>query len=106
MKTQALVFTALLVGCLAGTAQATTTAAKNVPYEVVSYADLNLGNDADAEILLQRVKAAARRVCTRSGAATSLDFYNPVQRCANAATARAMADVNARPIGTVASVRL
>ena len=106
MKTQALVFTALLVGCLAGTAQATTTTVpKNVPYEVVSYADLNLANDADTEILLQRVKAAARRVCVRSGAAISLDFYNPVQRCANAATARAMADVEARST-TAAIVRL
>lgn len=105
MKTQALVLTALLVGCLTSTAQATTTAAKNVPYEVVSYADLNLANGADAETLLKRVKAAARRVCVRSGAAISLDFYNPVTRCANAATARAMADIDARS-STAAIVRL
>ena len=41
MKTLALVFSTLLFGCLAGTAQATTTAAKDLPYEVVSYADVN-----------------------------------------------------------------
>ena len=105
MKTQALVFTALLVGCLAGTAQATTTAAKNAPSEVVSFADLNIANEADAAILLQRVQAAARRVCIRSGALLSLDFRNALQRCADDATARAIADVNARS-ETVASVRL
>ena len=106
MKTRALVFTALLVGCLAGTAQATTTAAaRNAPYEVVSYADLDIANEADATILLERVKAAARRVCIRSGALLGLDFHNPVQRCADDATARAMTDVNARSV-TVASVRL
>jgi hypothetical protein len=40
MKTLALVFTPLLFGCLAGTAQATMAVAKDQPYEVVSYADL------------------------------------------------------------------
>jgi UrcA family protein len=58
MKTLALVFTTLLSGCLAGTAQATTTADKHVRHEVVSYVDLNLANEADAAILLQRIKAA------------------------------------------------
>ena len=96
MKTLALVFSTLLFGCLAGTAQATTTAAKDLPYEVVSYADLNIANEADAAILLDRVKAAAHRVCTQHVALPPLDFQNPVQRCAKAATARAMADVNGR----------
>lgn len=96
MKTLALVFTTLLSGYLAGTAQATTTAAKDLPFEVVSYADLNLANDADAATLLQRVKAAAHRVCSRDVELLPLDFSHPVQRCAKAATARAMADVNAR----------
>ena len=105
MKTPALALTALLVGCLASTAQATTTAAKNLPSEVVSYADLDIANEADAAILLQRVQAAARRVCIRSGALLSLDFHNPLQRCANDATARAMEDVNARSL-TAATVRL
>lgn len=106
MKTRALVFTALLVGCLTGTAQATTTTAKNVPSEVVSYADLNIANQADAEILLQRVKAAALRVCVRTGALVWLDSHNPVQQCAKAATARAMADVNSRSMTAAAIVRL
>ena len=105
MKTQALVFTALLIGCLAGTAQATSTVAKGVPQEVVSYADLNIENQADAEILLHRVKGAARRVCIRSGALVWLDSHNPLVQCTVAATARAMRDVNSRGV-TAAVVRL
>ena len=104
MKTLALVLTTLLFGCLAGTAQATTTAAKDVPYEVVSYADLNLANETDAAILLDRIKAAAVRVCSRDVDSSPLHFYKPVRRCANAATARAMADVSARSM-VVAYVR-
>jgi len=95
MKTRTLVLAALLVGCLASTAQATVVA-KNAPYEVVSYADLNIANEADAAILLDRVKAAARRICSRDVDSSPLAFYNPVRRCAIAATARAVADVNAR----------
>lgn len=96
MKTLALVFSALLFGSLAATAHATTTVAKDVAYEVVSYADLNLANEADAAILLQRVKSAAQRVCSRDVELLPLNFAHPVKRCAAAATARAMADVDAR----------
>ena len=104
MKTRTLMITALLAGCLAGTAQATTVA-KELPYEVVSYADLNIANEADAGVLLERVKAAAHRVCLRSGPLVWVDYHNPLQQCAKAATARAMADVKSRPL-TAAVVRL
>lgn len=104
MKILTLAFAPLLFAGLAATAHATTTAAKGAPYEVVSYADLNLANDADTSILLQRVKEAAHRVCSRDAQLLPLDFHNPVQRCASAATARAMADVNART-AVVAYVR-
>jgi len=96
MKTLALVFAPLLFGSLAATAHATTTVANNVAYEVVSYADLNLENEADAAILLQRVKAAAHRVCTADVELLPLSFGQAVRRCANDATARAMAEVNDR----------
>jgi UrcA family protein len=95
MKTRTLVLAAMLVGCLAGTAQATVVA-KNVPYEAVSYADLNIANEADAAILHERVEAAARRVCVRSGVMLRLDFYNPLQECIHFATDRAMEDVKSR----------
>ena len=95
MKTRTLVLAAMLVGCLAGTAQATVVA-KNVPYEAVSYADLNIANEADFAILHQRVDAAAHRVCLRSGVMLRLDFYNPLQECIHFATDRAMEDVKSR----------
>jgi UrcA family protein len=104
MKTRTLVLAALLVGCLAGAAQATTVA-KNVPYEVVSYADLNLANEADAAILHERVESAARRVCVRSGIMLRLDFYNPMQQCVHFVTDRAMDDVKSR-VTNSAIVRL
>jgi UrcA family protein len=104
MKTLTLALAPLLLGGLAATAHATTTAHKDVPYEVVNYSDLNIANNADAAILLQRVKDAAHRVCSRDVALLPLDFHNPVQRCASAATARAMADVNGRT-AVVAYVR-
>jgi UrcA family protein len=104
MKTRTLVLAALLTGCLASTAQATTVA-KNVPFEVVSYGDLNIANQADAAILHERVEAAARRVCVRSGIMLRLDFYNPLQQCASDATARAMQDVKSRSTNS-AIVRL
>jgi UrcA family protein len=104
MKTRGLLLTALLIGCLAGTAQATTPVAKNMPYEVVSFADLNIANEADAAILLQRVRAAAHRVCVRSGALLALDLHNAMQRCTDSATTQAMSDVNVHS-DTVASVR-
>jgi len=101
MKTRTLIVAAMLAGSLAGTAQA-TTAAKNVPFEVVSYADLNIANAADAAILQERVEAAARRVCVRSGVMLRLDFYNPLQQCVHFATDRAMEDVKSR--GTSSAV--
>jgi UrcA family protein len=92
MKTGALVFTTLLFGCLAGTAQASTAAAKDMQQEVVSYADLNLANEADAATLLQRIQSAARRVCSAGNAALiPMEIRTQLQRCADDATARAVA---------------
>ena len=94
MKTFAIVSAALLTGCLAATAQATVT--RNVPREVVSYADLDLQSDADAAILVGRIKKAADRVCgLRQSSPLPLDIVARLQVCAKDATARAIADVNA-----------
>ena len=94
MKTRGLLVCAMLAACLAGTSHATTTATQNEWSEVVSYADLDITKQADAAILLQRVKDAARRVCIRSGALLALDYFEPMQRCVSDATTRALADVN------------
>jgi UrcA family protein len=105
MKTRALVFTAALLGCLAGTAQATTTANTIVAQEVVSYADLDLTNGADAAALKQRIKSAARRVCSvRSSELIPMELRMPQMKCVDEATARAVADVDALSV-VVANAR-
>jgi UrcA family protein len=105
MKTTALVAT-LLIGCLAATAQATTTATtEKVRQEVVSYADLDLESKSGAETLLRRIKLAARRVCGVNDARVmAIEFRVQLYRCAKQATARAAADVDARSM-VVASSR-
>jgi UrcA family protein len=97
MKTTALV-TTLLIGCLAATAQATTTATtENVRQSVVSYSDLNLETEVGANTLLRRIKFAARRVCGVNDAGLmAIEFRAQLHRCAEQATARAVADVDAR----------
>lgn len=95
MKTFAIAAAALLAGSLAGMAHATTTTAKNVQRQVVSYADLNLENAADAAILHKRILSAARRVCGVYTSPIPLDLASPLRACAADATARALAEVNA-----------
>ena len=105
MKTTALV-TTLLIGCLAATAHATTTAStENVRQSVVSYADLDLETEAGAKTLVRRIKFAARRVCGVNDAGLmAMEFRAQLHRCAEQATARAVADVDARTF-VVADVR-
>jgi|SRR5687768_5287886 UrcA family protein len=99
MKTTALVAT-LLIGCLAATAQATTPATtETVRQQVVSFADLNLETEAGANTLLRRIKFAARRVCgVNDIGVIAIEFRARLHRCAEQATARAVADVDARTI--------
>ena len=94
MKTFAIALAALTAGCMVATAQA--TAVRNVRQQVVSYADLNLENAADAAILLDRIKTAAREVCgLRHARLIPMELRARLDACAEDATARAIADVNA-----------
>lgn len=103
MKTLALVMATLITGTLAGTANATTPVTE-VRQKVVSYADLNLENSADAAILLSRIKSAARLVCgLRNSGPMPINFRSRLQNCANDAVARAVADVDARSIVVAAA---
>jgi hypothetical protein len=86
----------LLFGSLAATAHATTTVTDTWPYEVVSYADLNLANEVDAAILLSASTAAAHRVCSRDVELLPLDLQHPVAALRQSRDARAMADVDVR----------
>ena len=100
MKTTALV-TTLLMGCLAATAHATTTrtATTETRQAVVSYSDLDLETQSGAKTLLRRIKFAARRVCgVNDVGLIAMEFRAQLHRCAEQATARAVADVDARTI--------
>lgn len=105
MKKFALAFAMLLTGCLTATAHA-STAVRDLRRQVVSYADLNLESEADAATLSRRIKSAARTVCgVRSAGPMPLATLRIVERCADQATARAVADVNA-PLLTRQAMRL
>ncbi len=94
MNKFAIVSAALLAGCLTVAAQA--TAVRNVPHQVVSYADLNLDKPADAAILLVRIESAARNVCgLRRARLIPLAIAQRLEVCVEQATARAIADVDA-----------
>lgn len=94
MKTLAIAVATLMTGCLVGTAQA--TAVRDVRHQVVSYADLNLENAADAATLLARIQTAAREVCgVRRAPLIPIEIRVRLDSCAKDATARAIADVNA-----------
>lgn len=89
---------------LAATAHA-SVAVKNVRQHVVSYADLNLENTADAATLRNRIKSAARLVCgARSAGPMPIDFRSRLDNCVQDAMARAIADVGSRTT-LVAAVR-
>ena len=94
MKTFAIAAAALLAGSLTGPAQATTTA-RNVQQQVVRYADLNLENAADAAILHNRIKSAARKVCGMRSGPMPIEIVARQELCASEAMARAVADVDA-----------
>jgi UrcA family protein len=95
MKTFAIAVATLLTGCLAATAQATVPV-KSVQKQVVRYGDLNLASQADAAILLGRIKAAARNVCgLHTAMLLPMEIQWRRQACADDATARALAEVDA-----------
>jgi UrcA family protein len=68
MKTFAIALATLLTGCLAATAQATVPV-KSVQQQVVRYGDLNLASQADASILLGRIKECRCRSRSRPACA-------------------------------------
>ena len=96
-KTFVLAATALLAVSLAGMAHATTTIRRNMQQQVVSYADLNLENEADAATLRSRIESAARKVCGLDRVSfIPFALQYELQVCAKEATARAVNEVNSR----------
>ena len=91
--------TAIAIAFLAAATASTALQAKVRPAEVainstsVNYADLNLGNPADMEVLHQRVQKAADRMC-RSKDDRSARQLLASRQCAERAVARAMDQVS------------
>lgn len=59
----------------------------------VSYADLNLGHQAGAEVMLHRIRSAADAVCGDHFGRMSLRRYQRIRACARAAMNKAVQDV-------------
>lgn len=82
--------TALLI-TLAGAAHADAIESQ-IRERVVSYADLNLNQETDAQKLYKRIRTAARDVCSASGVLT-LTAFESRKHCIEEATSRAIASV-------------
>lgn len=93
MKTLPLLFAAVLASLTVTAAQAASPD-REIRQKVVSYADLNLDQGADAQTLYQWIKSAARDVCG-TPSVLMLSVSSLTKSCAEDATERAIADVNA-----------
>ncbi len=60
--------------------------------ETVSYADLDLGHQAGARVLLTRIGGAAKRVC--GPAPDARQSNSPYYKCVDTAVGRAVTEVN------------
>ncbi len=61
----------------------------------VSYADLNIADDADVAVLKQRIHEAADKACSRAET-SSLHNLRSINDCVAEGTAKALAQLNAR----------
>lgn len=88
MKTLPLVFATLLTSSIVGVAHAATPAAE-IRQRVVSFADLDLRQNADTEKLYLRIRRAARSVCGTPGV-QALALTSLYHQCARQAITRAI----------------
>src|SRR5262245_28863021 len=85
---------AALLGSLCAVACAGGTVDDQRATRLVSYADLDLGRTEGAATLYLRIRTAARSVCAPPSPFSAATVGRAL-RCADDATARAVADVNA-----------
>lgn len=91
MKTLPIVLVTVLSSALSPSASAAVLAETRATE--VSYADLDLTNEAGAERLYLRIRSAARSVCGTPGLLQVINVSR-IRQCAEDATARAIAEVN------------
>jgi len=70
------------------------------PQRTVSFADLDIGHEAGAEVLYARIRSAARAVCEPQ-LDRELTLLTNYRHCVDAAIGRAVADVNAPALTTL-----
>jgi UrcA family protein len=93
MKRLPILLATLLTGMSAAqNSDATPSLAREPHQRVVSFADLDLDNSADARTLVRRIKYAARQVCYAEGLLAVMQAAR-MHQCVRQATARAMASV-------------
>lgn len=89
-------FIACALACLAfGFLTATPALARDVNARRVSYADLDLSNDAGARVLLRRIDQAARAVCGDRSGPMPITKRNQIRMCIAETTGQTVAAVNA-----------
>ena len=92
MRTVPVVFAAI-VGCVLATAAHATSPEVEIRHKEIYFADLNLNHSAGAKSLYQRIRVAARQMCGEPNPLVTTRLDN-ARRCAEEATARAVAKVN------------
>ena len=79
---------------LSGAVPALAQTADAVPSVTVKYGDLNVGSRAGAQVLLQRIEAAASTACGGAPDTRQLDRWALFEACRRSAVARAVAAVD------------
>jgi len=93
---------AIVIGLsLVGVAHSAAAREEGPKQREVSFADLNLNQEAGAATLLKRLTLAARSVCDDSSPLSNLDPRNSAFACRKATLRKAVSDVN-HPMVTAA----
>jgi UrcA family protein len=92
MKSFVVLFAMMLGVAVAGVARSTSNEVE-IRHKEVRFADLNLNHPAGAEHLYRRIRLAARQLCGDPNHLVTARL-DEARRCADDATARAVARVN------------
>jgi len=71
----------------------------------VSYAGLNLANESDARVVLQRIRRAAAQVCGPDLGASAVIASRSYMRCKKDATSNAVADLRSPLVTAIYKIK-
>jgi UrcA family protein len=101
----ALLASAALAVSLAPSAAAEPTRFDRVVHVRVSYADLDIGNEAGAKTLMRRIETAAERACGGMSTSRQLRMNNRIGACRTEAISNAVAGVGAPQLSALLAQR-